>query len=146
MPTVQLFENALRQWCYCSRNLGAFPTTSAAIGTGADDDNRIEVDSQKLQEQGHRQTPNSEKVFAQAISVPVRARTMAQFQQRFQQRQRQVQCAGQEQRQICGRCAERVSLPKRLRGLHSLFLLFHRNQGLLKLFGAILTRSKNVES
>ena len=38
---------ALLQWCHSSRNFGANPTVSAENGTGADDDNRMQVDSLK---------------------------------------------------------------------------------------------------
>ena len=37
----------LLQWCYSSRIFGANPNVSAVNGTGADDDNRMQVDSLK---------------------------------------------------------------------------------------------------
>ena len=40
-------RTALLQWCYYSRDLGATPTVSAGNVTGADDDNRMQVDSLK---------------------------------------------------------------------------------------------------
>ena len=40
-------RSALLQWCYSSRNFGANPTVSAGSGAGADDDNRMQVDSLK---------------------------------------------------------------------------------------------------
>ena len=40
-------RTALSQWCYSSRNSGANPTVSARKETGADDDNRMQVDSLK---------------------------------------------------------------------------------------------------
>ena len=39
------FRTALLQWCYFSRNFGANPTVSAGNGTGADDDNMVQVES-----------------------------------------------------------------------------------------------------
>ena len=39
------FRTALLQWCYSSRNFGANPTVSAGNGTGADDDNMMQVES-----------------------------------------------------------------------------------------------------
>ena len=38
---------AFLQWCYSSRNFAAAPTVSAGNGAGADDDNRMQVDSLK---------------------------------------------------------------------------------------------------
>ena len=40
-------RTSLLQWCYSSRNFGANQTVSAGNGTGADDDNRMQVDSLK---------------------------------------------------------------------------------------------------
>ena len=40
-------RTALLQWCFSSRNFGPNPTQSAGNGTGADDDNKIQVDSLK---------------------------------------------------------------------------------------------------
>ena len=40
-------RTALLQWCYSSRNFGANPTVSSGNGTGADDDNWMQVDSLK---------------------------------------------------------------------------------------------------
>ena len=40
-------RTALLQWCSSSRNFGASPTVSAGDGTGADDDNRMQVDALK---------------------------------------------------------------------------------------------------
>ena len=53
---------ALLQWCYCSRNFGASPTVAAGSGTGANDDNRMQVGSlMKGKEKGRRQTPKPER-------------------------------------------------------------------------------------
>ena len=55
-------RTALLQWCYSSRNLGATPTVSAGNVTGADDDNRMQVDSLKeSKEKGKRQIPKTER-------------------------------------------------------------------------------------
>ena len=40
-------RTALLHWCYSSRSFGAYPTMTARNGTGADDDNRMQVDSLK---------------------------------------------------------------------------------------------------
>ena len=42
-----VLRTALLQSCYPSRNFGANPTASCGNGTGADDDNRMQVDSFK---------------------------------------------------------------------------------------------------
>ena len=42
-------RTALLQWCYYSRNIGAFPAGSAGNGTGADDDNGMRRLSQERQ-------------------------------------------------------------------------------------------------
>ena len=47
MQTVNVLRQALLQLGYCSRNFGASPTVSAGNGTGADEDNRMQVDSLK---------------------------------------------------------------------------------------------------
>ena len=41
-------RTVLLQWCYSSRNFGVSPTVSAGNGTGADDDNKMQVDSLKM--------------------------------------------------------------------------------------------------
>ena len=51
-------RRALLQWCCSSRNFGATPTVSAGNGTGADDDNRMQVDflkKGKVKVKGKRQ-------------------------------------------------------------------------------------------
>ena len=40
-------RTVLLQWCYSSRSFGAIPTVSAGNETGADDDNKMQVDSLK---------------------------------------------------------------------------------------------------
>ena len=71
---------ALFQWSYSSRNNGASPTVLAGHGTGADDDNRMQLDSQESQKEGQRRTPrparNSHKQ-QQAIHATL-ARTVAE--------------------------------------------------------------------
>ena len=44
---IAALQTALFRWCYSSRNFGASPTVSAGNGTGADDDNRVQVDPLK---------------------------------------------------------------------------------------------------
>ena len=72
------------QWCYSSRNLGANPTMTAGNGTGADDGNRMQVDSlKKGKGKGKGKPPTTRKEITRtaqatrAIQTSTRARTVA---------------------------------------------------------------------
>ena len=55
-------RTALLQWCHSSRNFGANPTVPAGNGTGADDGNRMQVDSLKRRQgEGQRHTLKPER-------------------------------------------------------------------------------------
>ena len=59
MQTVTALGTALLQWCFSSRNFGAFPTVSAGTGTGADVDNKLQV--YFLEKKRKKQTPKPER-------------------------------------------------------------------------------------
>ena len=55
-------RTASLQWYYSSRNFGASPNVSAGNGTGADDDNRMHVDTrQKGEETGKGKHPKPQR-------------------------------------------------------------------------------------
>ena len=72
---------ALLQLCYCSRNFGASPTVAAGSGTGANDDNRMQVVS-LMKGIGEGQKANTKTIeelaqATRAIQTRTRARTVA---------------------------------------------------------------------
>ena len=77
-------RTALLQWCYSSQNFGANPTVSAGTGTGADDDNRMQVDSLKKgngKGKGKHAKPERQPHIqaTRAIHASTRARTAAEL-------------------------------------------------------------------
>ena len=75
-------HTALLQWCYYSSNFGAFPTVSAGNGTGADDDNRMQVDPVKKGKEKakgeHQNKKGTSHTAAQATQTSTRARTVVE--------------------------------------------------------------------
>ena len=97
-------RTALLQWCYSSQNFGATLTVSAGNGTGADDDNRMQVDSLKKGKWKGKGTHQNQRSSHKTRRMSIRQLTP-------QHKPGQEQQERQSQRHTVGRGANESSSP-----------------------------------